>query len=92
MTTTLTLIPSARNQKGNQKGDQKGGKATQSGKTGRFKSREEATKGVSSNLVDKRMKSDKCARCGQTGHRWFHCANDVVTTSSRGTYVSLILR
>jgi hypothetical protein len=65
-----------------EKGD-KGDKGSSAKKDQRYKTKEDATKGVDPKLVEKRFKNNDCLACGKPNHRWFQCRGPIVTTSSR---------
>lgn len=73
------------NKKTGKKGDkgEKGDKGSGAKKEQRYKTKEDATKGVDPKLVDKRFKNNDCLACGKPNHRWFQCRGPIVTTSSR---------
>lgn len=73
------------NKKTGRKGDkgEKGDKGSGTKKEQRYKTKEDATKGVDPKLVDKRFKNNDCLACGKPNHRWFQCRGPIVTTSSR---------
>jgi hypothetical protein len=73
------------NKKTGKKGDKgdKGDKGSNTKKEQRYKTKEDATKGVDPKLVDKRFKNNDCLACGKPNHRWFQCRGPIVTTSSR---------
>jgi hypothetical protein len=73
------------NKKTGKKGDkgEKGDKGSNAKKEQRYKTKEDATKGVDPKLVDKRFKNNDCLACGKPNHRWFQCRGPIVTTSSR---------
>jgi hypothetical protein len=73
------------NKKTGKKGDkgEKGDKGSNAKKEQRYKTKEDATKGVDPKLVDKQFKNNDCLACGKPNHRWFQCRRPIVTTSSR---------
>jgi len=51
----------------------------------RFKTYEEANKGVPQELIFKRLKFRKCTRCGKGPHNALYCAGDAVTSDASTT-------
>jgi len=64
------------------KGDQ-GDKGSSAKKEQRYKTKDDATKGVDPKLVEKRFKNNDCLVCGKPNHHWFQCQRPIVMTSSR---------
>jgi len=64
------------------KGD-RSDKESSAKKKQRYKTKDDATKGVDPKLVEKRFKNNDCLACGKPNHRWFQCWGPIVTTFSR---------